>query len=63
MIFAANDLPHTSHADRLVDLARDIFGRGDSFAQKIAGGVDRPLQHIREFRNRPAPTIVVTVVC
>ena len=61
LIFASNDLPHTSHADQLVDLARDIFGRGDSFAQKITGRVDRPLQHIREFRNRPAPTIVVTV--
>jgi type I restriction enzyme, R subunit len=61
LIFAANDLPHTSHADQLVDLARDIFGRGDSFVQKITGRVDRPLQHIREFRNRPAPTVVVTV--
>jgi type I restriction enzyme, R subunit len=61
LIFAANDLPHTSHADHLVDLARDIFGRGDSFVQKITGRVDRPLQHIREFRNRPAPTVVVTV--
>jgi type I restriction enzyme R subunit len=61
LIFAANDVPHTSHADQLVGIARDIFGRGDSFAQKITGKVDRPLQHIREFRNRPAPTIVVTV--
>ena len=61
LIFASNDLPHTSHADQLVDIARDIFGRGDSFVQKITGKVDRPLQHIREFRNRPAPTIVVTV--
>src|SRR5436309_11267028 len=32
LIFAANDLPHTSHSDHLVDTARDIFGRGDSFA-------------------------------
>ncbi len=61
LIFAANDLPHTSHADQLVDLARDIFGRGDSFVAKITGRVDRPLQHIREFRNRPNPGIVVTV--
>jgi type I restriction enzyme R subunit len=61
LIFATNDLPHTSHTDQLVDLARVIFGRGDSFAQKITGRVDRPLQHIREFRSRPAPTIVVTV--
>jgi type I restriction enzyme, R subunit len=61
LIFAVNDLPHTSHADQLVNTARDVFGRGDSFAQKITGRVDRPLQHIREFRNRPAPGIVVTV--
>ncbi|PWT96746.1 MAG: restriction endonuclease subunit R [Terriglobia bacterium] len=63
LIFAANDLPHTSHADQLVDLARDIFGRGDSFVQKITGSptVDRPLQRIREFRNRPQPGLVVTV--
>lgn len=61
LIFAANDLPHTSHADQLVDLARDIFGRGDAFVDKITGRADRPLQHIREFRNRPKPGIVVTV--
>jgi type I restriction enzyme R subunit len=63
LIFAANDLPHTSHADQLVDQARDIFGRGDSFVAKITGSptVDRPLQKIREFRNRPQPSIVVTV--
>ncbi len=61
LIFAANDLPHTSHADQLVDLARDIFGRGDSFVQKITGRVDRPLQRIREFRNRKEPGIAVTV--
>lgn len=63
LIFAHDDLPHTSHADRLVDLFRDEFGRGDAFVQKITGNpsVDRPLQRIREFRNRPEPGIVVTV--
>jgi type I restriction enzyme, R subunit len=61
LIFAVNDLAHTSHADQLVDLARDVFGKGDSFVQKITGKVDRPLQHIREFRNRRDPAIVVTV--
>ena len=61
LIFAANDLPHTSHADQLVDLARDIFGRGDSFVAKITGKVDRPLQRIREFRNRPNPGVAITV--
>jgi type I restriction enzyme R subunit len=63
LIFAVNDLPHTSHADQLVNTARQIFGRGDSFVRKITGSasVDRPLQYIREFRNRPQPGIVVTV--
>lgn len=61
LIFADNDLPHTSHADQLVDQARDIFGRGDSFVSKITGRADRPLQRIREFRNRPNPGITVTV--
>jgi type I restriction enzyme, R subunit len=61
LIFAAHDLPHVSHADQLVTLCRDIFGRGDAFVQKITGRVDRPLQRIREFRNRQAPGIVVSV--
>jgi len=63
LIFAHNDLAHVSHADRLVDLLRDEFGRGDAFVTKITGNpnVDRPLQRIREFRNRPEPGIVVTV--
>lgn len=61
LIFAENDPPHTSHADQLVDLAVDIFGRGQSFVRKITGRVDRPLQRIREFRNRPEPGIVVSV--
>ncbi|MFN8159957.1 MAG: DEAD/DEAH box helicase family protein [Solirubrobacterales bacterium] len=61
LIFAANDLPHISHADQLVEQAREIFGQGDAFVAKITGRVDRPLQRIREFRNRPKPGIVVTV--
>lgn len=62
LIFAANDLTHTSHADQLVRLCREVFGRGESFVQKITGTTtDRPLQRIREFRNRPNPAIVVTV--
>jgi len=62
MIFAANDLPHISHCDSVVNMCRDAFNRGDAFVQKITGSptVDRPLQRIREFRNRPNPMIVVT---
>lgn len=63
LIFADNDLPHTSHADQIVDICRDVFGRGDAFIQKITGSptVDKPLKRIKEFRNRPEPHIVVTV--
>ena len=63
LIFAVNDLPHTSHADQLVRICRQVFEQGDDFVQKITGNpnVDRPLQRIREFRNRPLPKIVVTV--
>jgi type I restriction enzyme R subunit len=61
LIFAANDLPHTSHADQLVESAVAIFGRGQSFVRKITGQVDRPLQQIREFRNRPQPGIAISV--
>jgi type I restriction enzyme R subunit len=63
LIFAVNDIPHASHADQLVRICREVFNQGDDFVQKITGNpnVDRPLQRIREFRNRPKPKIVVTV--
>lgn len=63
LIFAVNDIPHISHADQLVQICREEFGQGDDFVQKITGSpsVDRPLQKIREFRNRPNPKVVVTV--
>ncbi len=61
LIFAANDIPHTSHADQVVELAVKVFGRGESFVRKITGRSDRPLQLIREFRNRAQPGVVVTV--
>lgn len=63
LIFAVNDLPHVSHADEVVRTCKDIYGRGDDFVVKITGSptVDRPLQKIRQFRNRPEPKIVVTV--
>ena len=55
LIFAVNDIQHVSHADQTVKVCREIFGQGDEFVQKITGNpnVDRPLQKIREFRNRP----------
>ncbi len=61
LIFAVNDLPFVGHADELLSIARDVFGRGESFVGKITGRSDRPLQAIREFRNRPNPAVVVSV--
>jgi type I restriction enzyme R subunit len=62
LIFAANDLQHISHADEVVRTCKQVFGQGDDFVLKITGSsdVDRPLQKIRQFRNRPEPKIVVT---
>jgi type I restriction enzyme R subunit len=61
LIFAVNDIAHTSHADQLVRLCREVFNQGDDFVQKITGKADRPLQLIRQFRNRPSPKVVVSV--
>ncbi|MDR3625816.1 MAG: type I restriction-modification enzyme R subunit C-terminal domain-containing protein, partial [Ignavibacteriaceae bacterium] len=63
LIFACNDIQFISHADQIVTICKEVFNRGDDFVQKITGNpnVDRPLQKIREFRNRPNPKIVVTV--
>jgi len=63
LIFASNDIPMISHADRIVSICKATFDRGDDFVAKITGSptVDRPLKKIKEFRNRPNPKIVVTV--
>ncbi len=63
LVFAVNDLSHTSHADQLMEILRSACGHGDDFVSKITGSptVDRPLQRIREFRNRDVPAIAVTV--
>src|SRR4029453_7857730 len=48
---------------QIVRICREVFAQGDDFVKKITGNanVDRPLQRIREFRNRPNPKVVVTV--
>jgi len=63
LIFAHNDIDHISHCDRVIEILREELNRGDDFVQKITGSrsVDRPLQRIREFRNRQKPGVVVTV--
>lgn len=63
LIFASNDINNISHADTLVNYCKEIFNRGDDFVAKITGNpnVDRPLEKIRKFRNRPEPKLVVSV--
>jgi len=61
LVFAVNDLPHISHSDEVVRTCKEVFGGGDDFVKKVTGTVDRPLQKIRQFRNRPEPKVVVTV--
>lgn len=63
LFFATNDIANISHADSLVNICKQIFNRGDDFVVKITGNpnVDRPLEKIRKFRNRPEPKIVVSV--
>jgi type I restriction enzyme, R subunit len=63
LIFATNDVNNISHADALVTICKETFNRGDDFVAKITGNpnVDRPLEKIRKFRNRPEPKIVVSV--
>src|SRR5206468_1667250 len=57
-----NRVPHPSHSDQLSDICRELFRLIDAFVQKITGTTtDRPLQRIREFRNRPNPAVVVSV--
>jgi type I restriction enzyme R subunit len=63
LIFASNDINNISHADNLVNFCKEVFNRGDDFVAKITGNanVDRPLEKIRKFRNRPDPKVVVSV--
>ena len=59
IIFAKDD----SHADDLVNIVREEFGRGNDFCRKITYRTTgaRPEDLIQEFRNSFNPRIVVTV--
>jgi type I restriction enzyme R subunit len=59
LIFAKSD----SHAEDIVNIAREVFGRGNDFAKKITyrvTGID-PEELIRQFRNEFMPRIAVSV--
>lgn len=59
LIFAKDD----SHAEDIVRIVREEFGRGNDFCQKITYKVTagKPAELIQSFRNSFNPRIVVTV--
>jgi len=62
LLFATRD----DHADILVKalkaaLAEEYGPQPDDLVEKITGSVDKPLDHIKAFKNDPRPKYVVTV--
>ena len=61
LIFAKDD----SHADDIVQIVRDEFGRGNAFAAKITyksrSAGDNPDQLLKDFQTSPTLRIAVTV--
>lgn len=59
LIFAKDD----NHAERILHIVREEFGRGNDFAKKITYKTsgEKPDDLIAEFRNSPMPRIAVSV--
>ena len=57
LIFAKDD----SHAEDIVRIVREEFGKGDAFCQKITYQANSPEALIASFRNSYYPRIAVTV--
>jgi type I restriction enzyme R subunit len=57
LIFAKDD----HHAEEIVHIARDVFGKGNDFAAKITYAAADPEALIASFRNSYNPRIAVTV--
>ena len=59
IIFSKND----SHADDILHIVREEFGKGNDFAKKITYKTtgETPENLIKSFRNSPLPRIVVSV--
>ena len=59
LIFAKDD----AHAENIVEILREEFGKGNDFAKKITYRTTgaRPKDLINEFRTSPMPRVAVTV--
>lgn len=57
LIFAKTD----SHADDIIQIAREEFGEGNEFCRKITYSAENPEKTLSAFRNSYYPRIAVTV--
>ena len=57
LIFAKDD----HHAEEIVAIAREVFGKGNDFAKKITYAATEPERILAQFRNDYNPRIAVTV--
>lgn len=57
LIFCKDD----NHAEEVVKLAREVFGKGNDFAAKITYSARDPKQLLQQFRTSPTLRIAVTV--
>ncbi len=57
LIFAKDD----NHAEEVLTLAREVFGKGNDFAAKITYSARDPKSLLQQFRTSPSLRIAVTV--
>ena len=57
LIFAKDD----SHAEDIVQIVREEFGKGNDFCKKITYSADKPEEILKSFTNGYDPRIAVTV--
>lgn len=57
LVFCKDD----AHAEQVVTLAREVFGRGNDFAVKITYSAKKPRELLQSFRTSPTMRIAVTV--
>ncbi|MFD7333628.1 DEAD/DEAH box helicase family protein [Streptomyces sp. NPDC059872] len=57
LVFAKND----NHAEEIVEVIRDVFGKGNDFCTKITHAAKKPNERLSDFRNLPQLRIAVTV--
>ncbi|KFG01471.1 hypothetical protein IQ62_07200 [Streptomyces scabiei] len=57
LVFAKND----NHAEEIVEVVRDVFGKGNDFCAKITSAARNAAERLAAFRNLPELRIAVTV--